>query len=87
MFTSSEHGNPTEFEMTRNEFDATYAATQHNTEWFTDKDLEFMNDTVFAQVKNKQIIPEGAVFAEFEKACCKVRNDEFVYHTVPLQFR
>jgi hypothetical protein len=36
--------------MTRNEFDARFAATQDTTEGYTDEQLTALNDAVFAEV-------------------------------------
>jgi hypothetical protein len=43
--------------MTRDEFDHRYAATQDNTEGFTDAELERINDAVFAEVSDLELEP------------------------------
>jgi hypothetical protein len=43
--------------MTRDEFDHRYAATQDNTEGFTNAELERINDAVFAEVADLELGP------------------------------
>lgn len=41
--------------MTRQEFDATFAANQDTTEGFSDSDLRAVNDAVFAEVAEMDV--------------------------------
>ncbi len=41
--------------MTRNEFDRYYAATQMNTEGYSDDQINILNDRVFARVADLEL--------------------------------